>query len=839
MKTDIFMLFAASALALFSCSKEKSLAPEQAGQMRFAVTVEGDTKASMTSADLNQFYLKVTGPNNAFSYFESITKDAQGNWTASRPILWKDEKSSITYAAASYGALGPDYLNVPVTDALFSGGSNMGLLTDQSTQAKLNAADLLTMASTNLTFAASNKGIVPITLKHGLAKVNFQLTLAAEYKDNGIGLEENPISGVILHGVRTSFNFKPLTGEVSIGASKGAVVPFASKYDNTAALATFEAILVPETLAAGALSLYITVNGKDFQWTNSTPLTFEQGGEYEIPVSVDYVAAPVTPDPGDTVLDGAINGKFSVSATKQVYFSKGNLRYASSKWSFFDNQYDYYSSYSADAWDHFGWSTSATTYGMNTSTDNLDYSGDFVDWGSNSDLQTALGTGWFTLTSDEWEFLFKTRSASTVGGTDNGRYAKAKVNDVNGLILFPDTYTHPDGVTAPTNVNTTNASFDSNTYTVADWTKMESAGCVFLPAARSRNGSTVNNPGESGYYWSATPESEVGALNVFIGPTFMTPVSKNSRKIGFSVRLVKEVDAPAPASGTDFATITADYEAKDGETLTGTLASNVKISIADGATVTLKDVTINGVSDPSYGWAGITCAGDATITLEGTNTVKGFQRDYPGIYVPEGKTLTIEGEGSLNASGNGYSTGIGGGYYMNCGDIVINGGNITATGANYNAGIGGGDGGNCGAITITGGTVTATGGGYAAGIGGGNEANCGNITISGGTVTATGGQFAAGIGGGKRGFSGGGQCGNITISGGTINATGGENAAGIGGGKGRNDSSKSSCGTITITSGVTSVTATKGSSAENSIGAGSFGTCGAVTIEDPSKVTQN
>ena len=77
-----------------------------------------------------------------------------------------------------------------------------------------------------------------------------------------------------------------------------------------------------------------------------------------------------------SVPDGAINGKFSVSSTKKVYFSKGNLRYASSKWSFFDNQYDYYTSYSADAWDHFGWSTSATDYGMNTSTSNDTYSGD-------------------------------------------------------------------------------------------------------------------------------------------------------------------------------------------------------------------------------------------------------------------------------------------------------------------------------------------------------------------------------------------------------------------------------------------------------------------------------
>ncbi len=279
-----------SAILLLSCAKDRSVEPAQSAQMRFAVTVEGTTKASMTSADLKQFYIQVTGPNNAFSYFESITKDAQGNWTASQPILWKDEESAITYAAASYGALGADYFNTPATSILFTNGATIGLLTDQSTQARLNAADLLTMASTDLTFADSDKGIVPITLKHGLAKVNFQLTLAAEYKDKGIGLGENPISGVVLHGVSTSFNFKPLTGVVSIplGAPIGAVVPFASTYDNTAALATFEAILVPETLAAGALTLYFSVNGKDFQWTNSEALDLAQGGEYEVPVSVAY-----------------------------------------------------------------------------------------------------------------------------------------------------------------------------------------------------------------------------------------------------------------------------------------------------------------------------------------------------------------------------------------------------------------------------------------------------------------------------------------------------------------------------------------------------------------------
>jgi len=260
------------------------------------------------------------------------------------------------------------------------------------------------------------------------------------------------------------------------------------------------------------------------------------------------------------------------------------------------------------------------------------------------------------------------------------------------------------------------------------------------------------------------------------------------------------------APPTDLSTISANYEAKNGETLTGTLGSNVKISIADGATVTLKNVNITNLGD-NCDWAGINCPGNATLVLEGTNEVcagrdGGGYNNYPGIWIASNKTLTIQGAGTLTAYSNGtnpFGAGIGGGYDISCGNIVINSGNITATGGNDAAGIGGGTG-SCGNITISGGTVTATGGDSGAGIGSGGYASCGNITISGGTVSATGGDCAAGIGGGNN---------------------------------------NGACGTITITSGVNSVTATKGEWAPNSIGCGDNGSEITVTIEAGANVTQN
>ncbi len=313
----------------------------------------------------------------------------------------------------------------------------------------------------------------------------------------------------------------------------------------------------------------------------------------------------------------------------------------------------------------------------------------------------------------------------------------------------------------------------------------------------------------------------------------------------------------------DISKLTGAYQAQDGDILTGKGNADTHITVADGATVTLRDCDITAITDDGYHkWAGITLEGDGTLILEGTNKVKGGYDEYPGIYVPENKTLTIKGIGSLEAGSNGWSPAIGGGYKISCGNITILDGTVTANGGKDGAGIGGGTSSSCGNITISGGTVTANGGQWSSGIGSGYgaESSCGNITITGGIVTANGGGDGgaaigtgvegstcrditisggivtanagigcAGIGAGEYNCS----CGNITISGGIVTANGGDQAAGIGSGY-----YDSECSDITIKNTVTKVEATKGANAPNSIGAGNYSSCGTVTIEDGANVTQ-
>ena len=381
--------------------------------------------------------------------------------------------------------------------------------------------------------------------------------------------------------------------------------------------------------------------------------------------------------------------------------------------------------------------------------------------------------------------------------------------------------------------------------------------------------------GTADYRFDATVGTEVGTYTVTHNSVSLTA----GKFYQSTLTMTKTVN---------LARLEAAYEAQDGDVLTGELdVTNhpVKISIADGATVTLNYVTINGVNNESYPWAGITCEGDATIILNGTNTVKGFKSGYPGIYVPENKTVTIQGTLSdkLTANNNGEgAAGIGGGYQLPCGNIVIEGGTITANGGSLGSGIGSGQfSGNegCGSIIISGGKVEASGGigcgfgsdcgditisggevkanGFYAGIGSSSSeehnSTCGKITISGGKVEAHGGRSSAGIGSGyygagcgdiiisggeikaygaSQGVGGAGigsgyynaGCGKIIISSGTIEAHGGSSGAGIGSGY-----SGSGCGDITITGGV--IDAIGGNNRAAGIGSGFYANCGAISIE--------
>ncbi len=230
----------------------------------------------------------------------------------------------------------------------------------------------------------------------------------------------------------------------------------------------------------------------------------------------------VAPEESEQPKPSAGIGVFSVSDSKQVTFSPGNLQYTQSTdtWSFAENQYDYLGEANiaidadvlADKVDLFGWSTGATNFGVSTSNSNSSYGGDFVDWGANQIGNDAPNT-WRTLTNDEWLYMVFMRS-----NIENLR-GVACVNGVNGLILLPDNWECPAGLTFKSGFHGYGGKefyATYQTFTADQWSKLETAGAIFLPAAGYRDGLGLLGVQIGGYYWSATEVENTDAAGYYL-----------------------------------------------------------------------------------------------------------------------------------------------------------------------------------------------------------------------------------------------------------------------------------------------------------------------------------
>lgn len=164
------------------------------------------------------------------------------------------------------------------------------------------------------------------------------------------------------------------------------------------------------------------------------------------------------------------------------------------------------------------------------------------DWGS----QVNDGNVWRTPSKDEWEFLLN--ADGTAGRSDANRFARAMVNGVKGLLIFPDDYDLPSGYSASeggigmskvnkkNNAGVDDAPFPSSNIPSDKWTEMEDSGVVFLPAAGERYGSSIYN--NHALYWSSTAIKTNDAYSIFFDDTILWRGHEMINPYGLSVRLV-------------------------------------------------------------------------------------------------------------------------------------------------------------------------------------------------------------------------------------------------------------------------------------------------------------
>ena len=249
------------------------------------------------------------------------------------------------------------------------------------------------------------------------------------------------------------------------------------------------------------------------------------------------------PQDGDVVTYG-LSGTFSVASDRVVAFAPGNLQYnaVSHKWRFAESQYDFIGSDNANIGSHyngwidlFGWGTSGFMVSPYcASTEGAD--GNNYDWGRFNNISNS-GSGtiqWRTLTSEEWEYLLEKRAMA------ESKYGLATVCDVPGLVIVSDIFKVPERCTF---VATFEDEFASNIYNSTQWKQMEEAGAIFLPAAGNRTGTTVDDVGGYGAYWTSTYDEEGAAFAVcFDQYQISLPPATIAAYYGHSVRLVRDVN---------------------------------------------------------------------------------------------------------------------------------------------------------------------------------------------------------------------------------------------------------------------------------------------------------
>ena len=312
MKIKNIFFAAAAAMALTACSSDDeqtfvSQFPED-GVMRFTTNLVdptiATTRASITGNDVNQngqqFQVKIVNFTSAtYSYFETVQYDGS-EWTPVNRMLWQNDQQSITVTAAY--KQGKTF-----TDGEFINGANLTVAADQSTEAKLKQQDLLTMptktiANPSIEETLMQNGKLVINFYHALAKLDVTLDLANEFYKNDPKLNNaSDITEFTISGTNAGYQFEAMeTANENYGTVTAAATPVAADIlANQCAFtagtdadmhshATYEAIVVPQTIAAGALTVSFKIGTRSFSWTNTEAITLEQGKHYTLPLTVGY-----------------------------------------------------------------------------------------------------------------------------------------------------------------------------------------------------------------------------------------------------------------------------------------------------------------------------------------------------------------------------------------------------------------------------------------------------------------------------------------------------------------------------------------------------------------------
>ena len=216
-------------------------------------------------------------------------------------LLWANMNDNVTITATSYNE-DDTIRNHP---------------TNQTTLDSLKKADFL---STPTTEVAPTKSGINVEFKHTMSKINLTIELGDEYEFTED--VDKKITDVKIDGskVKASFEIHSSTKDpqfsfytssddpTSISPFRTGTTPYSKTNGTiTKATATYEAILIPQTIASGKFTVSFKVDGKLYEWTYNQELTLAPTTAYTLKLTagddkvqpVSFSVAPWNPGNGE------------------------------------------------------------------------------------------------------------------------------------------------------------------------------------------------------------------------------------------------------------------------------------------------------------------------------------------------------------------------------------------------------------------------------------------------------------------------------------------------------------------------------------------------------------
>ena len=293
MKHQILAL-AVAALSFTACTNEDNISQDYLADtpIKLNVSVDEPTTRAGYSNDLkpDAFWLWVYhDDNHNDKYNYDILAEKVGD-------TWKtyDLNAYFTYQTKNEVTMLWANMTDPVTvNAMVNNNQideSVDFPTDQSDVEQLKKADILYMPITQVT---PNKAGINVEFQHITSKINLTIELGSEYEftdkidqkitDVKIGGTIAPLS--FDYDDKGNYIIKPFShGKVkSITPLCTGTTPSSNNAGTiTKATATYEAILIPQTIASGKFTVSFKVDGKLYEWAYNQDLTLAPTTAYTL-----------------------------------------------------------------------------------------------------------------------------------------------------------------------------------------------------------------------------------------------------------------------------------------------------------------------------------------------------------------------------------------------------------------------------------------------------------------------------------------------------------------------------------------------------------------------------